>query len=350
MNKRIGHVVFCEDKYYLLWQIELLIQSLTTRADVASEDIVVLYADPSYHHKSVKWGTTPYLQGLMKYHKNIKFYPVQNWGRRNWYFRFEDNGTWHPKQYPGINKWMSLCEAANAGWLDDYDEVLLLEQDLWFSGNMPKLPMGNCVTSNWLCDRYGAFEVTDKTPEENTVGFDLDDIMKLCKVPTAYRKKWTDGAIIFKFVTKQLKRSDFLNAITNYNQLLMTLGELALPQGARHETDMVAPSLALAHCGIDCKTINDLQWRSDVWTWNSEPPKDVVIHYGWDFNAYPHLKSTFSKFKYNEKGPWEDISILQQEYNDVAYDWIRTMYDDIRIIGEKDIERKCDRPVYTPII
>jgi len=349
MSRR-GYVVFSEDKFYLLWQVELLVQSLTTRAKIKEEDIVILYTDPSYHHKQGKWGTTPYLQGLMKHHNNIRLYPVQNWGRKNWYYRFSDDGTWMPKQYPGINKWLSLCEAANAGWLDEYDEILVLEQDLWFSGIVPKLGPGNCVSANWLCNRYGAFEVTDKTTEENTPGFDLDDIMKLCKVPAQYRQKWTSGAIVFKFITNQLKQSKFLNAIVNYNQLLMTLGELALPQGARHETDMVAPSLAMAHCGMDCKTIDDLQWRSDVWTWNHAPPTNVVVHYGWDFNAYPHLKSTFSKFKYNETPPWIDRDIMLQEYDGLAFDWLRCMYDDILAIPEKDIERKCNRPVYTPVI
>jgi len=350
MNNNTGYIVFVEDKFYLLWQLELLIKSITSRAGVNEKDIVVLYSDPSYHHKSVKWGQTPYLQGLMKHHPTINFYPVQNWGRKNWYYRFQDNGSWYPKQYPGINKWLSLCESANAGWLDQFTEVVLLEQDLWFSGQFPKLPPGNCVTANWLCERYGAFEVTDKTEEENTVGFDLDDIMKLCKVPAARRKLWTSGAIVFKFVTEQLKKSKFLNAIVNYNQLLMTLGELALPQGARHETDMVAPSLAMAHCGMHCKTIDSLQWRSDVWTWNNKPPENVVVHYGWDFKAYEHLNSTFSKFDYNEKPPWSDEEKLRGEYEKLKFDWLRDMYDDLLSLSGKDIERLCDRPVYTPVI
>jgi len=345
-----GYVVFCEDKYYLLWQLELLIESITNRAGVHEKDIVVLYADPSYHHRSVEWGQSPYLKSLMKHHHDVKFYPVQNWGRRNWYFRFEDNKTWHPKQYPGINKWLSLCEAANAGWLDDFTEVVLLEQDLWFSGNFPKLGHGNCVTANWLCDRYNAFEVNDKTDDMNTPGFDLDDIMKLCKVPSSHRKRWTSGAIVFKFVTKQLVQAKFLNALVNYNQLLMTLGELALPQGARHETDMVAPSLAMAHCGMHCRTVEDLQWKSDVWTWHQKPPDNVVVHYGWDFAAYPHLNSTFSKFKYTNKGPWTDKEVLMAEYNDLAFDWIKSLYNDIFKIGEKNIQRVCDRQVYLPVI
>jgi hypothetical protein len=350
MSVKTGHVVFVEDKYYLLWQLELLIESLTSRSGIKECDIVVLYTDPSYHHKQVKWGQTPYLQGLMKVHDTVNFYPVQNWGRKNWYYRFNDNNSWVPKQYPGINKWLSLCEAANAGWLDKFEEIVLLEQDLWFSGDFPKLPPGNCVTANWLCDRYGAFEVTDKDDDMNTSGFDLDDIMKLCKVSSKNRKLWTSGAIVFKFVTSQLKRAKFLNAIVNYNQLLMTLGELALPQGARHETDMVAPSLAMAHCGMHCKTIDSLQWRSDVWTWNNKPPENVVVHYGWDFKAYPHLGSSFSKFDYNDKTPWDDPARLEDEYNSVKFDWIKKMYDDIFKLKEKIIERNCDRAVYVPVI
>ena len=347
---RTGHVVFCEDKFYLLWQTELLIHSLKKRAGVDHKDIVVLYADPSYHHRENEWGQSPYLTNLISAFPDIKFYPVQNWGRRNWYFRFKDDGSWYPKQYPGINKWISLCEAANAGWLDEFNEVLLLEQDLWFSGSMPELPPGNCVTANWLCNRYGAFEVTDKDDDMNTEGFDLDDIMKLCKVPSENRAKWTSGAIVFKFITTQLKKAKFLNAIVNYNQLLMTLGELALPQGARHETDMVAPSLAMAHCGMNCKSIDNLKWRSDVWTWNNEPPQGVVVHYGWDFNAYEHLNSTFSKFKYNNNPPWDDKDIWTRELRTVAFDWIREMYIDIIETGELDIDRTCTRDVYVPVI
>lgn len=348
---RVGHVVFCEDKTYLLWQTELFIHSLTSRGGIKEEDIVVLFATPEYHNCDKKLhNDSPYLRNLMKKHSGCRYYKVQNYGRRNWYFRYEDNGTWHPRQYPGINKWTSLCEAANAGWLDEYNEILLLEQDLWFSGDMPELPVGNCVTANWLCNRYGAFEVTDKDDDMNTEGFDLDDIMKLCKVPSHNRAKWTSGAIVFKFITNQLKKSKFLNAIVNYNQLLMTLGELALPQGARHETDMVAPSLAMAHCGMNCKTIDNLRWRSDVWTWNNEPPRDVVVHYGWDFNAYEHLKSSFSKFKYNKTGPWEDKDIWMKEMRTVTFDWIRELYIDIIEIGKLDIDRTCDREVYLPTI
>ena len=114
---RTGHVVFCEDKFYLLWQVELFIQSLVNRGGVQKSEIVILFADPG-QHGGTEYKLSPYLNGLIQQHSEIRFYHVQNFGRSNWYYRFTDNNTWHPKQYPGINKWLSLCEAANAGWLD----------------------------------------------------------------------------------------------------------------------------------------------------------------------------------------------------------------------------------------
>ena len=305
---RVGHAVFVEDKSYLLWQLELFIHSLTTRANISVEDIVILYATPAYHSPKKKLhNDSPYLNSIRNKYPTAKFLKVQNWGRSNWYYRFTDNGNWSSRTYPGINKWSSLCEAANAGWLDQFDEVLLLEQDLWFSDKYPTLPPGNCCTFNWINNRYNAFEVKDKD-DKNTPGFDLDDIMRLCKVHGSSREKWKQGAIIFKFITIELKKAKFLNAIMNYNQLLMTLGELALPQGARHETDMVAPSLAMAHCDMECTLIENNRWRSDVWTWNEDIPKGTVVHYGWDFNNYKHLGCKFSKFKYGNELPYEDIN------------------------------------------
>lgn len=347
---RTGYVVFCEDKKYLLWQTELLINSLTSRANVAREDIIVLFADPNYHNKNNEYTVSPYMSNMISHYDPVKYRCVQNWGRKNWYYRFKDDGTWYPKQYPGINKWLSLCEAANAGWLDEFDEVLLLEQDLWFSGSIPELPPGNCVTDNWINNRYRSFEVTDKEVHMNTVGFDLDDIMKLCKVPPVNREKWVGGAIVFKFVTEQLKKSKFLNSIVNYNQLLMTLGELALPQGARHETDMVAPSLAMAHCGMDCTLVHDLQWRSDVWTWHEEPPENTVVHYGWDFNHYSHLKCKFSKFKYGESLPWDDKELLQESKESTTYSWVKLFIDDILSIENIQMDRTCNNQVAIPVI
>ena len=347
---KTGYVVFAEDKTYLLWQTELFIKSLTTRGGVPIENIVVLFADPSYFVKDNELTLSPYLQGMMSSYPGIKFHCVQNFGRRNWYFRFKDNGTWEPKQYPGLNKWTSLCEAANAGWLDTFEEIVLLEQDLWFSGPFPELPPGNCVTQNWINNRYRAFEVTDKSDDMNTPGLDLDDIMKLCKVTSTNREKWVGGAIIFKFITTQLKQSKFLNSIINYNQLLMTLGELCLPQGSRHETDMVAPNLAMAHCGMDCTLIDDLRWRSDVWTWHEEPPAGVVVHYGWDFNNYPHLKSTFSKFKWSNEVPWNDTKELIKDRERTTYKWVKEFVSDIISLKEIEINRDASKPVAIPVI
>lgn len=350
---RKGYVVFCEDKKYLLWQVELFLHSITSRGGIAPEDCVVLFADPDYHSKNgggANYKPSEYLMSLIKNYPTSRFHCVQNFGRRNWYFRFTDPIGWTPRQYPGINKWTSLCEAANAGWLNDYDEIVLLEQDLWFSGSFPDMPPGNCVTDNWINNRFSAFEVTDKDEKMNTTGFDLDDIMKLCKVSAKNREKWVGGAIIFKFITEQLKCSKFLNAIFNYNQLLMSLGELALPQGARHETDMVAPSLAMAHCGMDCTLIDNLNWRSDVWTWHQEPPTSTVVHYGWDFNNYEHLKCSFNKFVYGEKLPWEDVDKYLEEYDDYPFVWIKNFIDDIIYIGKQSIDRTCNKKVSVPVI
>lgn len=347
---KTGYVVFCEDKQYLIWQVELMLHSITTRGGVNINDCIVLFADPEYHKKGKQgYQPSPYMVSIQQ-HYRARYHCVQNFGRKNWYYRFNDNGTWQPKQYPGINKWTSLCEAANAGWFDDFDEVLLLEQDLWFSGPVPDLPPGNCVTDNWINNRYRAFEVNDKEPHMNTPGFDLDDIMKLCKVSTSDREKWRGGAIIFKFITRELKKAKFLNAIFNYNQLLMNLGELALPQGARHETDMVAPSLAMAHCGMHCELITDQRWRSDIWTWHQEPPENTVVHYGWDFNAYKHLKSTFNKFIYGEEPPWKDIEKYNNELPDVAFKWIKDFITDIGEIGKIKMNRQCKNTTAVPVV
>ena len=347
---RTGYIVFCEDKQYLLWQVELMLHSITTRGQVPIQDCVVLFADPDYFNKEKQsYQPSPYLLSVQNEYRCI-YHCVQNFGRRNWYFRFNDNGSWQPKQYPGLNKWTSLCEAANAGWLDEFDEVVLLEQDLWFSGQFPDMPPGNCVTDNWINNRYRAFEVNDKEPKMNTPGFDLDDIMKLCKVSTSDREKWQGGAIIFKYVTSDLKRAKHLNAILNYNQLLMTLGELALPQGARHETDMVAPSLAAAHCGLKTTLIDDPCWRSDIWTWHQEPPPRTVVHYGWDFNAYKHLKCTFNKFIYGNQPPWVDIEKYISEIPEVAFPWITNFIRDLETLGKKQMNRTCESNVSVPVI
>jgi hypothetical protein len=344
-----GYVVFTEDKFYLLWQTELFLHSLVNRGGITNEQIVVLYADPSYHDKKIEFGISPYMKSLMAHYPGVMFYPCQNWGRRNWYFRFNDDGTWQPRQYPGINKWLSVCEAANAGWLDRFTEVVQLEQDLWFSGTFPDLPAGNCVTENWINNRFGAFEVNDKD-DQNTEGFDLDDIMKLCKVSNKNRAKWKGGAVIFKFITAQLKRGEFLNAIVNYNQLLMSLGELALPQGARHETDMVAPSLAMAHCGMDYTLLTDNRWRTDVWTWHEEIPDRTVVHYGWDFNNYKHLDCRFSKFIYNTEPPWKHKKKLLNDKKKTKFQWIKAFIDDILALSKIEMDRTCERKVAVPVI
>lgn len=350
-DENTGHVVFVEDKLYLLWQLELFIYSLHRRGKVPLSNIVVLYASPEYHNPDkTTHGDSEYIKSLRSYYPTVKFLKVQNWGRSNWYYRFNDNGSWHSRQYPGINKWSSLCEAANAGWLDQYNEILLLEQDLWFSDIYPTLPPGNCCTDNWINDRYNAFEVKDKG-DNNTPGFDLDDIMKLCKVKGVDREKWIGGAIIFKFITKELKSAKFLNAIMNYNQLLMTLGELALPQGARHETDMVAPSLAMAHAGMSASLVTNNKWRSDIWTWDQEIPRGTVVHYGWDFNNYGHLGCKFSKFKYSSITPYEDIkNIYMTERKNHKFEWTQRYIYDLFKISKIKINRKCNNNVSVPII
>ena len=67
---RTGHVVFCEDKFYLLWQTELLLNSLTSRANVSQSDIVVLFADPGFHGKD-EYEMSPYLRGLTEIYNDV---------------------------------------------------------------------------------------------------------------------------------------------------------------------------------------------------------------------------------------------------------------------------------------
>ena len=130
----------------------------------------------------------------------------------------------------------------------------------------------------------------------------------------------------------------------------MTLGELALPQGARHETDMVAPGLAMAHCGMDWKLLKDNEFRTDIWTWHEEIPDRTVVHYGWDFNAYGHLGCTFSKFVYNTDPPWVDKDKLLKDRENTKYQWIKVFIDDIIKLSEVQLDRTCDRPVAVPVI
>ena len=121
---RTAYVVFTEDKQYLLWQTELLLHSIFTRAGISLQDCVVLYTDPEqFDPRRVNdpYQPSPYLSGLLEKTPSTRFHRVENFGRRNWYFKFKGEGAWDNKSYPGLNKWSSLVEAANAGWFEDFD-------------------------------------------------------------------------------------------------------------------------------------------------------------------------------------------------------------------------------------
>ena len=82
----------------------------------------------------------------------------------------------------------------------------------------------------------------------------------------------------------------------------------------------------------------------------TEPPEGTVVHYGWDFNAYPHLKSTFNKFKYNDIVPWSDHEQFKQEIDNTPFNWVKLMLQDIISLRNIDIDRQVSRDVAIPVV
>jgi len=360
MAKKTCYAVFIEDKPYLLWQLELFLYSITKRARVKSKDIMVFWASPDFYmlekpdyepHQPSEW-----LAGILAEYSDMPHRYCQNFGRQNRTFRFFGDGGWHGKPYPGLNKWSSWIEWANAGCFDEWDEVMILEQDLWFSGKIPKFPDGNCVTYNWIPDKKIAFK--GSPPPDHKLdkyatcrgfkkatfkGQDLDQVMKFCGATAAKRKKWRQGAVLFKFRTKDLKPK-LLNDIMNYNYLLIHLMEIKHPEGMRHETDMIAPGLALAHNNIEMSVISEPSVLTDTWTKDEEIPKDTIVHYGWDFTKYPHLNIKFSKFKFNELAPWQSSrGLLRECIKEAKYEWSKKFFKDMLNIhmDYPNILRRC---------
>lgn len=355
------YAVFIEDKPYLLWQLELFLYSLTRRAGVDPKDIFVFWASPDYydHEKEEEpWRASEWLIDIFKAYGTMPHRYCQNFGRQMRTFRFLGEGHWHGKPYPGINKWSSWIEWQNHGVFDDWDEVMILEQDLWFSGPIPDMPKGNCISHNWIPNKKEAFKKSVEKPDEldrfakirgfknhNFNGLDLDQVMKFCRVTPAKRKKWKQGAVLFKFRTKDLKPK-LLNDIMNYQYFLIHYMELVHPEGMRHETDMIAPSLALAASNIEMNVLKEDHWLTDVWTRDEEIPKDTIVHYGWDFNNYPHLNAKFGKHEHNELAPWQSSRELLREFKrDAKYEWTKNFFTDMLAIHEEypNILRRCTK-------
>tara|TARA_R100000008_G_scaffold40816_1_gene23450 strand:+ start:3948 stop:5072 length:1125 start_codon:yes stop_codon:yes gene_type:complete len=351
MSKKICYSVFIEDKPYLLWQLELFLYSLTKRAKIEDKDIFLFWASPDFykqeHHKDPEnpeqepWMPSPWLRGIMQAYPRMHHRYCQNFGRQNRYFRFMGKGNWGGRNYPGLNKWSAWIEWQNAGVFDEWDEVWILEQDLWFSDELPKVPEGNVVSYNWIPNKKIAFErksnKDDKDEWQTLRGFksnsfrgqDLEQIMKVTGMNKPKIDKWKQGAVLFKFRTKDLQPK-LLNDIMNYNYLLLHLMEIKHPLGARHETDMIAPSLALANNNIEIESLKDATLRTDTWTHNEEIPKGTIVHYGWDFEKYPHLGVEFGKHKFGELAPWQGgLQNLKDQREKAKFEWVKNYFTDM---------------------
>jgi len=345
MPKKVCYTVFVEDKPYLLWQLELFLYSITKRAGIEDKDIFLFWASPNFYHEEANrvepWMPSEWLQGILQAYPNMHHRYCQNFGRQNRAFRFMGDGNWHGKPYPGLNKWSAWIEWANAGCFNEWDEVWILEQDLWFSDKIPDVPKGNVVSYNWIPHKTKAFKKThndDQNDEWMKVrefkknsfrGQNLEDILKLTGTSKKKIAKWEQGAVLFKFRTKDLKPK-LLNDIMNYNYLLIHLMEIKHPLGQRHETDMIAPGLALANNGIDIESIRDDRFRTDTWTQDEEIPKGTIVHYGWDFKNYPHLNVKFGKHHHPELAPWQGgISDLKKWRKEAKYEWTKNFFTDM---------------------
>ena len=363
MAKKVCYTVFIEDKPYLLWQLELFLYSLTKRAGIDAKDIFLFWCSPNFYHLEdpnyEPWVPSEWLAGIMAEYGTMPHRYCQNFGRQNRCFRFFGDGNWHGKPYPGLNKWSSWIEWANAGVFDEWDEVMILEQDLWFSGKIPKFPAGNCATYNWIPNRKLAFKkgkIKDEELDQYTTargfkknvfkGQNLDDIMKLCGVTPKRREKWIQAAVLFKFRTKDLKPK-LLNDIMNYNYLLIHLMEIKHPSGMRHETDMIAPCLALADNNIEMKLVKEDTVLTDTWTRDEEIPPDTIVHYGWDFANYPHLGADFGKSSFNELAPWQTSrKDIRKFIKEAKYEWTKNFFTDMMSIHMEcpNILRRCVKP------
>ena len=378
MSKR-AYTVFIEDKEYLLWQLELFLFSITKRGGIDPKDIFVFWSCPEYYNKLGETQDpatvvkSEWLHGILESYPTMRHFYSQNFGRQNRCFRFMGKGKgFHGVQYAGINKWSSWIEYANDGCFDEYDEVVILEQDLWFSGKFPEIPNGNWVSKNWIPNRKESFaksadpereldewaKVREFTTWEHE-GWDLDEIMKLTKVPKEQRSLWTRGAVLFQFVVKDLTPK-FLNDLMNYQYLLLHMGEIAHPTGKIHETDMIAPSLACCNNNIKLAGVEDEQLLTETWCkeesyeQTGELPEGTIVHYAWDFSKYPFLSNTddplqFSKFTHGgTHAPWQgNIPALHSDIKKSKYEWLRNYYNDMIEIGKSYpyIRRNCYKEV-----
>lgn len=364
--EKTAYVVFIEDKTYLLWQLELFLYSITRRAKVPEQDIFLFWSCPEYYshldktQDPAKVERSEWLNGIIQAYPSMKHYYSQNFGRQNRAFRFLGEGKgFYGVGYPGINKWSSWIEYANGGCFKDYDEVFILEQDLWFSDEIPEMPKGNCVSYNWVPRRKESFYKTDNPEQEmdewakvrgftswEHEGWDLDDIMTLTKVSKKKQSLWKQGAVLFKFRSEDLKPK-FLNDLMNYQYLLLHLGEIAHPVGKLHETDMIAPGLACCNNNIDLTVIHDKQFLTETWckaeTYydGKNLPKGTIVHYGWPFSSYPHFSKTdelleFSKTKHgSNSAPWEaHRDIIKKDLTKSKFQWLINFYQDMLSIKE----------------
>lgn len=358
MSKRVCYTVFIEDKPYLLWQVELFLYSITVRGGIDPKDIILFWTSPNYFDGNPihePWIPSPWLEGIIKSYPTMHHRYCQNFGRQNRAFRFLGNGKWHQKAYAGLNKWSSFVEWANADCFKDWDEVWVLEQDLWFSDKFPELPEGNLVSYNWIPDKKKAFH--RKHNDENTdefqtargfkkneyKGLDLEQVLKLTGASKARIEKWAQGAVLYKLRVKDLKPK-LLNDIMNYNYMLIHMMEIEHPLGMRHETDMIAPGLALANSNIEVQSINDERLLTETWTKDKELPKGTIVHYGWDFNNYKHLEADFGKHRYGETAPWQGgMATLRESAKKAKYEWTRNFFTDMMNIhyAYPNVLREC---------
>ena len=330
---------------YMLWQLELLVNSFAQWGRKPSEQVDCCKVNPKdicavVHTKD---GTlSKYFLDIVETY-GIKYVQTRPYGRENILPYFKAGGVEHFSYLP-FNKACCFGSVYSEGLHQDYKFTMLTDSDVFAYKflNVQKFPTRvTSIAEHWLCDH----PVIDYYPNDQFCekGIDLLKLMDALHVPKKHIENYRSGGCI-----TWLKREDMtegvVNAIPGYVELLRGVCSI-IEQPNNWCCEMPVYALALASNGIKAELVHEPEFSDSNCAGAIDQGRTPVLpgampHYGYK-TAWEG--TTWNKWDYADDLPMNYPDRLEECLDKAAHGVARSFFESMLELNKTPLDRSMDR-------
>ena len=289
----------------MLWQLELLIWSMTHNSSVKDggiynlnpKDILVIFiTNQKDRPEKYQYELSNYAKNIISYYGVRYIVDTNNYGVHSGIHRFSYRNSLEVIKYCPLNKPCSLAyiwEYLNREYgdidFDDYKFVVILEADLFAFGelNFDKFPKDKTsIAYHWLIRDWTIGKKQNEkegTQEGEKIhlnlfndGTTLIDWMKAAGISKKNIDKFVPGACIMWIRTEDFT-PEFIDRTILWTKFMLYASTLVTDKDL-YISELPAYSLALAHCGVDVELIDEVEFHPGNMGYPNIP-LGSLIHY-----------------------------------------------------------------------